>query len=234
LSATADIPQTNGGPNDEPSTVNSCLPDGATPTPAQTRTGLHRGGASIGASSVASASTATTDPPGPRAAHTDAEHTTDAIEATLAIDSSAEPTSREAEIFCAAELAAEAAVTFEDEAAMGAAVEALTAAAEPIGLTDTVGVMLATVKEGGPEFDEAYTAVIDYIKANCGYAELNVTASQYHFYGLPSELSAGTDDHQPRQRRRTSPRNRHRTDQRRRHPRSRNSPSSPKTNSTGR
>ena len=146
---------------------------------------------SIVASSVASASTATTDPTGSTAAHTDAEHATDTTEVTLAVDGSAEPTSPEAEAFCAAELAAEAAVTFEDEAAIGAAVEALTAAAEPVGLTDTVGVLLATVEEGGPEFDEAYTAVIDYMKANCGYAELDVVASEYHFDGLPSELPAG-------------------------------------------
>ena len=146
---------------------------------------------SIVASSVASASTVTTDPTGSTAAHTDAEHPTDTTEVTLAVDGSAEPTSPEAEAFCAAELAAEAAVTFEDEAVIGAAVEALTAAAEPVGLTDTVGVLLATVEEGGPEFDEAYAAVIGYMKANCGYAELNVVASEYHFDGLPSELPAG-------------------------------------------
>ena len=51
--------------------------------------------------------------------------------------------------------------------------------------------LLATVQEGGPEFDEAYTAVIDYMKANCGYAELDVAATEYHFDGLPSELPAG-------------------------------------------
>ena len=146
---------------------------------------------SIGASNVASASTATTDPTGSTAAHTDAEHATDTTEVTLAVDGSAEPTSPEAEAFCAAELAAEAAVTFEDETVIGAAVEALTAAAEPVGLTDTVGVLLATVEEGGPEFDEAYTDVIGYMKANCGYAELDVVASEYHFDGLPSELPAG-------------------------------------------
>ena len=173
---------------------------------------------SIGASSVASASTATTDPTGSTAAHTDAEHATDTTEVTLAVDGSAEPTSPEAEAFCAAELAAEAAVTFEDEAAIGAAVEALTAAAEPVGLTDTVGVLLATVQAGGPEFDEAYTDVIGYMKANCGYAELDVVASEYHFDRAALRAAGRTDDHHPRQRRRTSPRDLHRTCQRRRHP----------------
>ena len=51
--------------------------------------------------------------------------------------------------------------------------------------------LLATVEEGGPEFDEAYAAVIDYMKANCGYAELDVAASEYRFDGLPSNLPAG-------------------------------------------
>ena len=145
---------------------------------------------SIGVSSVASASTATIDPTGPAATHTEPDYATDTT-VMFAVDGSAEPTSPEAEAFCAAELAAEAAVTFEDEAAIGAAVEALSADAGPVGLTDTVDLLLATVEEGGPDFDEAYAAVIGYMKANCGYAELDVDASEYRFDGLPSELPAG-------------------------------------------
>ena len=33
--------------------------------------------------------------------------------------------------------------------------------------------------------------LIDYMKANCGYAEINATASEFEFEGLPSEVPAG-------------------------------------------
>ena len=116
-SATADNPPTNGAPAHEPSTIICCHPDRATPSPAQPRIGLDRCGGAINRSfECRVASTATTDPTGSTAAHTDAEHATDTTEVTLAVDGSAEPTSPEAEAFCAAELAAEVAVTFEDEA----------------------------------------------------------------------------------------------------------------------
>jgi hypothetical protein len=136
----------------------------------------------LGAAGAASAST-DTEPP----THTGHAETA----ATLAVDGSAEPTSPEAEAFCEAELAAEAAFNSEDEAQIGAAVEAITAAAEPVELSETVGALLAAAEEPGPEFEAAYAEVIDYMKANCGYAEVEATATEYEFAGLPTEIPAG-------------------------------------------
>ena len=42
-----------------------------------------------------------------------------------------------------------------------------------------------------PEFPAAYAEMIDYMKANCGYAEVNAVASEFTFEGLPSEVPAG-------------------------------------------
>lgn len=134
---------------------------------------------------------------GAAAASSDTEPADDATEHTehemAPTPTAGEPTSPEAEALCAAEIAAEAAFNSEDPEAIGPAVEAFTAAAEPVGLTDAVGALLAAAEEGpgGPEFEEAYAAIIDYMKANCGYVELNVAASEYQFDGLPSELPAG-------------------------------------------
>ena len=33
--------------------------------------------------------------------------------------------------------------------------------------------------------------MIDYLRANCGFAELDVSASEYAFGGVPAELPAG-------------------------------------------
>jgi hypothetical protein len=146
----------------------------------------------IGVSGAASASTDTTEPTGTEPAHTEAEHTMDttARPEALAVDGSAEPTSPEAQAFCEAELALAAAFGAEDEAAMGAAAEALAAAADPVGMAETVGAALAA-EPGSPEFEEPFAAVIDYMKANCGYAEVDVVASEYTFEGVPRELPAG-------------------------------------------
>ena len=42
-----------------------------------------------------------------------------------------------------------------------------------------------------PEFAEAYSALIDYMKANCGFGELAVAAQDYSFGGIPEEVPAG-------------------------------------------
>ncbi len=73
---------------------------------------------------------------------------------------------------------------------IGSAAEAVTATAEPVGLAETVGALLAA-EPGSPEFAEPYAVVIDYMKANCGYAEVNAVASEFTFEGLPSEVPAG-------------------------------------------
>ena len=141
----------------------------------------------LGAAGLASASTETEPPADSPPAHTGHAEST----ATLAVDGSAEPTSPEAEAFCEAELAAEAALNSGDEAAIGTALEAITAAAEPVALTETVDAVLAAAEGGGPEFEASYAEVIDYMKANCGYAEVDAIASEYEFEGVPTEIPAG-------------------------------------------
>jgi hypothetical protein len=140
----------------------------------------------IGASAAVSASTGTTEPADDTTAHTEHEM----VPATLAVDGSAEASSPEAETFCAAAIAVEAALGSEDEAAIGPAVEAITAAAEPVGMAETVGAALAA-EPGSPEFGEPYAAIIDYMKANCGFAEVHAIASEYEFEGIPAEIPAG-------------------------------------------
>jgi hypothetical protein len=144
----------------------------------------------IGVYGAASASTDTTEPIGSEPAHTEAGHTMETTPATLAADGSAEASSPEAEAFCSAEMAVEAAVNSEDPAAIGPAIEALTAAA-PADVAPAVETVLATFEEAGPEFNEAYGALIDWMRANCGFAELNATASEYVFGGVPTDLPAG-------------------------------------------
>jgi hypothetical protein len=145
----------------------------------------------IGASAAVSASTGTTEPADDTTAHTEAGHTMDTTTGSLAVDGSAEASSPEAEAFCAAELATEAAVNGDDPAAIGPAIEALIAAAPDDEVRATVEAVVATFEAGGPEFDAAYASLIDYMKANCGFAELNVAASEYAFDGVPAELPAG-------------------------------------------
>ena len=41
------------------------------------------------------------------------------------------------------------------------------------------------------DFETSYAAMIDYMKANCGYAEVNATASEFTFEGLPANVPAG-------------------------------------------
>ncbi len=146
----------------------------------------------IGASTAVSASTGTTEPADDMTAHTEAEHTMESAPAALAVDGSAEASSPEAEAFCTAEVAVEAAVNSEDPAAMGPALEAATAAAGPADAAPLLEAVVANFENpDSPEFAEAYGALIDYMKANCGFAELGVVASEYAFGGVPAELPAG-------------------------------------------
>jgi hypothetical protein len=93
--------------------------------------------------------------------------------------------------FCEAELAAEAAFFSGDPAAIGPAAEALVAAA-PEEIAPTVQEVLATAENtDSPEFAEAYSALIDYLRANCGFGELDVAGSEYEFSGIPEEVPAG-------------------------------------------
>jgi len=139
----------------------------------------------VGASSVASA---TTEPPGDTT-----EMATDVSAAPAPPVTAGEPSSPEAEAFCEAELGIEAATSSEDPAAVGPAIEAAMAAA-----TDDVRPLLETVVAAfeatggeGPEFDAAYGALIAWMQENCGFAQLNVTLSEFAFGGIPEELPAG-------------------------------------------
>lgn len=146
----------------------------------------------VSGAAVASASSgadSTVPPDGSMAGH-DVAATTEPVPGTLADDGSGEPTSPEAQAFCEAELATEAAFNSEDEAMIATAVEALTAAAEPVDMTDSVAALLAADPES-EEFAEPYAEVIDYMKVECGYAQIEAVASEYHFDGVPTEWPAG-------------------------------------------
>lgn len=133
----------------------------------------------LGASSNASAST---EPPAP-----DASATSD-----TPVPTAGEPTTPEAAAFCEAELGVEAATNSEDPDAIEPAIETAIAAA-----TDDVRPLLEAVVAAfetgpeSPEFEASYTELLEWIKSNCGYAQLNVTASEYAFGGIPAELNAG-------------------------------------------
>ena len=93
--------------------------------------------------------------------------------------------------FCDAAVAAVAAAESEDPEVMMPAFEALVAAS-PEDILPAVEAVIATDAEpGDPEFDEPWTAMIDYVRANCGFAEINVALSEYAFGGIPEEVPAG-------------------------------------------
>ena len=145
----------------------------------------------IGASTAASASTGTTEPADDMTEHTEAEHTMDTTAGSLAVDGSAEASSPEAEAFCTATVALQAAADGEDQAAIGPALEAATAAA-PADAAPLLEAVVANIGDPeSPEFAEAYAAMLDYMRANCGFAELGLAASEYAFGGFPPELPAG-------------------------------------------
>ena len=97
------------------------------------------------------------------------------------------------EAFCQAELEAEAAAQSEDPSTAEPAFEAFVAAA-PDDIRDATEALVAAAQAGdteGPEFSEPYGEVVQYMKDNCGYTELDVTAADYSFTGVPSEVDAG-------------------------------------------
>jgi hypothetical protein len=140
----------------------------------------------FGAVGAASA-TGTTEPTDTASIDTEAEGT-----APPPVAGSAEPASPEVAAFCEAEVAAEAALASEDPETIGPAFEALVAAA-PEEIRATVEELAAGVEAGSddPALEEAYEAMIEYMAANCGFAELNVAASEYAFGGIPGEVAAG-------------------------------------------
>lgn len=93
------------------------------------------------------------------------------------------------EAFCQAELEAEAASESDDP---GPAFEAFIAAA-PEDIRGAAEALVAAGQEGaqGPAFSQAYGEVIQYMKDNCGFNEMEVTGADYSFEGVPAELEAG-------------------------------------------
>ena len=123
--------------------------------------------------------------------NTEAQSTRDSAPASLAVDGSAEASSPAVEAFCTATVATENAVASGDPELIAPAVEAVEAAAPDDEVRAIVDAVSATFQAGGPEFLEAYAELIDYIRANCGFAQLDLTASEYVFNGFPAELPAG-------------------------------------------
>lgn len=96
------------------------------------------------------------------------------------------------DVFCQAELEAEAAARSEDPSQAGPAFEALVAAA-PDEIRESVEAVIAAAEQGPgtPEFDEPYAEMIEYMRENCGFNELEVTGDEYTFTGIPAEVEAG-------------------------------------------
>ena len=141
----------------------------------------------LGAVGAVSAATDTTEPTDTASMDTEAEGTS-----APPAEGSAEPAAPDVAAFCEAELATEAAVASEDPALIGPALEALVAAApEDIRATVEEVIALADAGPTDPAFEAAYGALIEYVAANCGFAELDTTATEYAFGGVPEEVAAG-------------------------------------------
>ena len=114
------------------------------------------------------------------------------VPAALAGASDRSPTTG-GENYCSAHLGLEAAVSSEDPEDDGPAVEAAQAAA-PDEIADALTTAIENAPTDGPpapEFYEAYGAVIDWVRGNCGFAELEVLAQDYSFGGIGGEVAAG-------------------------------------------
>lgn len=122
-------------------------------------------------------------------ATTAAPDTTDHTTADTTGSTQANP---EAKAFCQAELEAEAAGASGEMAALMPALEALQEAA-PAEVAEAVEGVVANAESGpgSPEFDAPYGEMVEYVKDNCGFNEMSLTASEYAFGGLPSEAPSG-------------------------------------------
>ena len=138
------------------------------------------------AAGAVSAATDTTEPADTASMVTEAEGTAAAPAA-----GSTEP-SADVAAFCDAVLGAAAASASEDPEVITPAFEALTAVA-PEEVRATVEEVVANLDAGAEDlaFADPYRSMLDYVAANCGFAEVNVAASEYAFGGIPEELAAG-------------------------------------------
>ena len=125
---------------------------------------------------------ATTEPPPDASAAPD-----------VPVPTAGEPASPEAAAFCEAEIGVENASNSEDPAAIEPAIAAAMEVApeDAAPLLDAVVTALQETGPEGPEFAAAYDALIAWMEGNCGFVTLNLTASEYAFGGMPTELPAG-------------------------------------------
>jgi hypothetical protein len=97
--------------------------------------------------------------------------------------------------YCANELAVEQAIAVEDMEAMEAAAAALIESAPDDDAREAAQAAIdaAAGLEGPPDaaFNETYGEMIDIIKDNCGYGEVDVEAKEYSFSGIGDEVDAG-------------------------------------------
>lgn len=103
--------------------------------------------------------------------------------------------SDEYEEFCAAELAVERATMGEDMAAMEAAMADLVEAAPDDDSRDKVQATIDAFMalDGPPDdaFNATYGELIQVVKDECGYEELEVAAADYSFSGVGDDLPGG-------------------------------------------
>lgn len=104
------------------------------------------------------------------------------------------PAAADAMAYCTAHLAAEYAVASGDPAAIGPAFAAIVEAA-PAELAEAVAYVTENppADDGPPsvEFNAAYNQLTAWVKDNCGFASVDVLATEYAFGGLPEEVPAG-------------------------------------------
>ena len=115
------------------------------------------------------------------------------IPATIAVASGSDPSTAGDDPYCAAHLELEAATNGEDPAAIEAAIAGAQAAA-PDELQDAITTAIETApseEPPSPEFTEAYGALVDYVRENCGFAEIDVLAKDYSYGGIGGEVAAG-------------------------------------------
>ena len=96
--------------------------------------------------------------------------------------------------YCGAHLALETAMNAEDPAAAEPAIAAARAAV-PAGIADALetAITRGADAEGppNPEFTAAYGELVGWVREHCGFADFTLTATEYAFGGLATEVAAG-------------------------------------------
>jgi hypothetical protein len=106
---------------------------------------------------------------------------------TLTADGSAQPTSAEAGAFCDAQ---DRGVALNTQGDTAGAAAALADVPVPAGVADAVGA-LSSSEFGSAEWNVAYQEMFEWMSANCGFAEVDITATEYAYSGIPPTLSFG-------------------------------------------